>query len=59
MFEVAHTRQNSVLYRHIDEKIIGSTSDIHQISVQPEKGKHQVTVVDETGVLLTESFEVL
>lgn len=59
IFEVAHTRQNSTLYWHIDDEFVGTTSDIHQISVQPEKGKHKVTVVDETGVVLAESFEVL
>lgn len=59
IFEIAHTRRNSILYWHIDEEFVGSTSEIHQISVQPEKGKHTVTVVDETGVLLRETFEVL
>ncbi|MNX76781.1 penicillin-binding protein 1C [compost metagenome] len=59
IFEVAHTRHNSTLYWHIDDEFVGTTSDIHQISVQPEKGVHKVTVVDETGVLLSESFEVL
>ncbi|MNJ82610.1 Penicillin-binding protein 1F [compost metagenome] len=59
IFEIAHTRRNSVLYWHIDEEFVGSTSEIHQISVQPERGLHKVTVVDETGVLLSESFEVL
>lgn len=59
IFEIAHTRPNSVLYWHIDEEFIGTTSEIHQIAVQPEKGKHRVTVVDETGVILGESFEVL
>ncbi|MNU62959.1 hypothetical protein D3C71_522010 [compost metagenome] len=59
IFEIAHTRSNSTLYWHIDDEFVGSTSEIHQISVQPEKGPHKVTVVDETGVLLSESFEVL
>jgi penicillin-binding protein 1C len=59
IFEIAHTRHSSILYWHIDEAFIGSTSEIHQIAVQPERGKHHVTVVDETGVILTEAFEVL
>ncbi len=59
IFEMAHTRQNSTLYWHLDDEFIGTTTDIHQLSVQPDKGKHRVTVVDETGVSLSESFEVL
>ena len=59
VFEVAHRNPKIQIHWHIDESYIGTTSDIHQLGINPSKGKHLLTLVDENGESLCISFEVL
>jgi penicillin-binding protein 1C len=59
VFEVAHRNPATTIFWHIDEAFIGSTQQIHQLGLNPPKGKHLLTLVDENGETLTISFEVL
>jgi penicillin-binding protein 1C len=59
VFEVTHRRSGVTLFWHMDDQYIGSTNEMHQLSVQPSKGKHVLTIVDENGIQLSEEFEVL
>jgi penicillin-binding protein 1C len=59
VFEASHRQKDILLYWHIDNEYIGFTVGIHQMTVQPEPGKHTLTLVDENGVLFNESFEVI
>jgi len=59
IFEVSHKSAASILYWHIDETFIGTTSSSHQLSIELEKGVHAVTVVDETGLTLSQQFEIM
>lgn len=49
IFEIAARKNEVSIYWHLDNEFIGSTRDIHQISVQPKKGKHTLCAIDETG----------
>lgn len=59
VFEVAHRDPDATIFWHIDEAFVGSTQHIHQLGVNPAKGKHVLTLVDENGESLRISFEVL
>lgn len=59
VFEVAHRNPKTQIHWHIDESYVGTTKDIHQLGINPAKGKHMLTLVDENGESLTIYFEVL
>lgn len=59
VFQVAHRKANSIIYWHVDDNYIGSTSKIHELGLSPEPGKHIITLVDEEGETLTQSFEII
>ncbi len=48
--KVAHTTASIELFWHLDNTYLGSTRDIHQMSISPTKGVHTITVVDSLGV---------
>jgi penicillin-binding protein 1C len=59
VFEASHRQKDMLLFWHIDNEFLGSTVGIHQMTVQPEPGKHVLTLVDEIGVSVHEKFEVI
>jgi penicillin-binding protein 1C len=59
IFELTHRSHSATVYWHLDDEFIGSTQDIHQMELSPLAGKHVLTVMDETGDKLTQTFEVL
>lgn len=59
IFEVAHRNKSATIYWDIDGVFIGSTYQFHQMALNPEKGKHTLTISDENGEVLTIPFEVI
>jgi len=59
IFEAAHRRANAIIYWHLDDKYMGSTVGFHQLGLNPEKGKHILTLVDDQGESISQKFEVL
>lgn len=59
LFEATHRNPTLKVYWHIDKEFIGTTTGVHQLTVQPEIGKHTLTLVDENGISLSEKFVVL
>lgn len=59
LFQVAHSQQNIRVFWHLDGTYMGSTKGLHQLALQPEKGKHVLTLVDEEGNSLVRLFEVI
>jgi penicillin-binding protein 1C len=58
IFEIAHRKPEITVYWHLDGVYIGSTKDIHQMALDPPKGKHFLELVDENGNVITRKFEV-
>ena len=58
IFEIAHRKPGIIVYWHLDGIYIGSTKDIHQLALDPPKGKHILELVDENGNVITRKFEV-
>jgi len=59
VFEVAHRSQDAIIYWHLDGTFIGVTKQIHQQALHPVKGRHQILLVDDQGVVLEKEFTVL
>jgi penicillin-binding protein 1C len=59
VFEAAHQIPGTSLHWHLNDRFIGTTSTFHQMALQAETGKHQLTLVDELGNRLSQYFEVV
>lgn len=59
IFESAHRHPEKIIFWHIDNEFIARTQYFHQVSIQPQKGKHILTLVDEDGNSLSLNFEVI
>lgn len=59
IFEIAHRIPSHTVFWHIDGLLVGTTRDIHQLAVNTSRGKHTLTLTDETGETLTVLFEVV
>ncbi|GHT68627.1 penicillin-binding protein 1C [Bacteroidia bacterium] len=57
-FELAHNNPAAVVFWHIDNEYIASTTDFHKLSVRLSTGAHAVTVVDNEGNSLSCRIEV-
>ncbi|MBX7094515.1 MAG: penicillin-binding protein 1C [Flavobacteriales bacterium] len=59
VFEVTHRDPNAEIYWHLDEDFLGTTSGIHQMELSPALGKHQLTLIDNNGKRISQTFEVI
>ena len=59
VFEIAHRNPSNTVYWHIDGTLVGTTRDIHQLGLNPTKGKHMLSLSDNTGETLNIPFEVV
>ena len=59
VFEIAHRNPSNTVFWHIDGALIGTTKDIHQLGLRATKGKHMLSISDNTGETLTIPFEVV
>lgn len=58
IFKAAHTRNDAVLYWHLDDRYLGETSQNHQMACNPGTGNHLLTVIDNEGNQKKIIFEV-
>ncbi|XOV93757.1 MAG: penicillin-binding protein 1C [Bacteroidota bacterium] len=59
IFEAAHENSQSTIYWHLDKEYLGSTTGSHQMGVQPFKGDHILTLIDESGNEIQQRFSVI
>jgi len=59
VFEIAHRETGQQVHWHLDETYMGNTKTFHQMALNPQKGKHLLTLVDESGNTLKKQFEVI
>jgi penicillin-binding protein 1C len=59
VFKIAHRNVDTPVYWHIDNQYIGTTATFHEMALNPLPGRHVLTVVDEAGNRLEQSFEIL
>lgn len=59
VFKVAHRNPETTVYWHLDNVYIGQTITFHELELNPNAGKHKITLVDEKGNRLETIFEVV
>ncbi|MEM8526762.1 MAG: penicillin-binding protein 1C [Bacteroidota bacterium] len=59
VFKVAHRSADTKIHWHLDRTYLGTTQHFHEMELQPEAGRHLLTLVDEKGGRLERSFEIL
>ncbi|WP_430933522.1 penicillin-binding protein 1C [Saccharicrinis sp. 156] len=52
VLKVAHRNSTATIFWHLDNEYIGETNFVHQMAIQPNIGKHQITLMDEEGHIL-------
>ena len=59
VFKATHRQAKSQIHWHLNQEYIGTTTDFHQMELQPGKGRHRVLLVDERGNRLERYFTIL
>ena len=58
VLRAAHRRKGAIIFWHVDHQFIGATETPHQIPIAPAAGTHRLTLVDDAGNTITETFVV-
>lgn len=56
--QATHAEGNSILYWHLNESYIGSTTNQHRITITPTEGQHKLLVMDEDGNEVSVIFSI-
>jgi penicillin-binding protein 1C len=59
IFTAAHRDPDARLFWHLDNEFVGTTQRFHKLALNPSKGNHVITVVDEQGESVSRRFEIL
>jgi penicillin-binding protein 1C len=59
VFKVAHRDPAAEVYWHLDDRFIGTTKNLHQMALSPDRGDHWLTLVDGRGERLRIRFGVM
>jgi penicillin-binding protein 1C len=59
VFTAAHRRSSAKIFWSLDDNFIGTTQNFHQMALNPSPGIHIITLVDENGLSVSRSFEIL
>lgn len=59
LLQATHRSASTIVYWHLDGEFIESTKSKHSITLSPSQGMHTITLVDENGIIVSHSFNVL
>lgn len=59
VFKVAHRKSATTIFWHLDDEYLGRTQHFHEMQLQPEVGKHTLTLVDEVGNRVEQEFTIV
>ena len=49
VLKMAHSKPESTVFWYVDDTYMANTKDIHELAINPKKGKYLITAVDEFG----------
>jgi len=58
IFRLAHNQENAVVYWHLNNQYMGSTTHFHEMAFRPTAGKNSFTVTDQQGNILNKEIEI-
>lgn len=59
IFNAAHHKAGETIFWSLDNKYVGSTSEMHQMALSPPPGLHHITLIDREGNRLEQTFTIL
>lgn len=59
VFKAVHRDPSTSIFWHLDNNYIGTTHNIHHLEINPSKGHHQLTLMDQKGNTLIKNFTCL
>jgi penicillin-binding protein 1C len=59
IFELVHRQRESTVFWNLDNEFLGTTTQIHQMALNPDKGWHTLSVTDNMGNQLIKRFFVV
>lgn len=59
VLNATHRSHDAKIYWHIDGEYLATTKQYHQLAVSPAPGKHTLTLVDDKGERLVQTFIIL
>lgn len=59
VINAAHRNSGAKIHWHIDNEYVSTTTNFHQLAISPPPGRHTLTLVDENGERLVQTFTVL
>jgi penicillin-binding protein 1C len=59
VFTATDRNSNAKLFWHLDNEFIGTTTQFHQMAINPSSGKHVLTIIDESGESVSRNFEIM
>ena len=59
VMQVASRSNEALIYWDVDGQFIGVTEGKHEMTINPEPGKHILTITDSSGNILRRSFTIL
>lgn len=59
VLNATHRSTDAKIYWHIDGEYIATTQNYHQLAISPAAGKHTLTLVDDKGERLVQTFIIL
>lgn len=59
VFELVHRNPQATVFWHLDGKFMGTTKQVHHLAINPGEGKHWLVLVDDHGLSIERTFEVL
>ena len=54
-----YSTETSKLFWVLDQEYKGTTSDLHELQLSPNPGKHELTIINENGYRKSVIFEVV
>jgi len=59
VFSAAHRNTDETIFWHLDNTFVGKTRELHQMPLSPPPGKHTITLIDNEGNRLQQTFTIL
>jgi penicillin-binding protein 1C len=59
IFQLSHRNPETIVYWHLDDNFLGTTSSIHDMEISASAGEHTLTLTDEMGERLVRKFKVV
>jgi penicillin-binding protein 1C len=58
VFKVVHSNPEAEIFWHLNQDYLGKTKENHEMELEPKKGEHRLTLVDDQGNKIIRKFTI-